>query len=87
MVKHTIESTFDGGAPKAMNKKDMVKRITKVVNRPILLPAVTSFVVKLVLGEMSALVLESQRVSSKKIEDLGFNFKYYHLQPALEDVL
>jgi NAD dependent epimerase/dehydratase family enzyme len=65
----------------------MVKSIAKVVKRPILLPAIPSFVLKLVLGEMSALVLESQRVSSKKIEDLGFNFKYYQLQPALEDVL
>jgi uncharacterized protein (TIGR01777 family) len=87
VVKNTIEGTFNGVAPNAMTQKDMVKSIAKVVKRPILLPAVPSFVLKLVLGEMSALVLESQRLSSKKIEDLGFNFKYYQLQPALEDVL
>lgn len=87
VVKNTIEGTFNGVAPNAMTQKNMVKSIAKVVKRPILLPAIPSFVLKLVLGEMSALVLESQRVSSKKIEDLGFNFKYYQLQPALEDVL
>lgn len=87
VVKNRIEGTFNGVAPNAMTQKDMVKSIAKVVKRPILLPAVPSFVLKLVLGEMSALVLESQRVSSKKIEDLGFNFKYYQLQPALEDEL
>jgi NAD dependent epimerase/dehydratase family enzyme len=87
VVKNTIEGTFNGVAPNAVTQKDMVKSIAKVVKRPILLPAVPSFVLKLVLGEMSALVLESQRVSSKKIEDLGFNFKYYQLQSALEDVL
>jgi len=87
VVKNTIEGTFNGVAPNAMTQKDMVKSIAKVVKRPILLPVVPSFVLKLVLGEMSALVLESQRVSSKKIGDLGFNFKYYQLQPALEDVL
>jgi len=87
VVKNTIEGTFNGVAPNAMTQKDMVKSIAKVVKRPILLPVVPSFVLKLVLGEMSALVLESQRLSSKKIEDLGFNFKYYQLQPALEDVL
>jgi uncharacterized protein len=87
VVKNTIEGTFNGVAPNAMTQKDLVKSIAKVVKRPILLPAVPSFVLKLVLGEMSALVLESQRVSSKKIGDLGFNFKYYQLQPALEDVL
>lgn len=87
VVKNTIEGTFNGVAPNAMTQKNMVKSIAKVVKRPILLPAVPSFVLKLILGEMSALVLESQRVSSKKIEDLGFMFKYYQLQSALEDVL
>jgi NAD dependent epimerase/dehydratase family enzyme len=36
---------------------------------------------------MSAVVLESQRVSSQKVENLGFQFTYHHLQPALEDLL
>jgi NAD dependent epimerase/dehydratase family enzyme len=36
---------------------------------------------------MSALVLESQRVSSNKIEGLGYSFKYYQLKPALDDLL
>jgi hypothetical protein len=82
-----LEGTFNAVAPNAVTQKEMVKSIAKVIKRPILLPAVPNFVLKLVLGEMSALVLESQRVSSKKIEDLGFTFKYYQLQPALEDVL
>lgn len=87
VVKHNLEGVFNAVAPNAVTQKDMVKSIAKEVKRPILLPAVPSFILKLVLGEMSALVLESQRVSSKKIEDLGFTFKYYQLQPALEDVL
>jgi len=87
VVKHSIEGTVNAVAPNAVTQKDLVKSIAKVVKRPILLPAVPSFVLKLVLGDMSALVLESQRVSSKKIEDLGFTFKFYQLQPALEDVL
>jgi len=42
---------------------------------------------KLLLGEMSALVLESQRVSSKKLEDIGFNYRYNYLLPTLENLL
>jgi len=86
VVKHNFEGVFNAVAPNAVTQKDMVKSIAKEVKRPILLPAVPSFVLKLVLGEMSALVLESQRVSSKKIEDLDFTFKYYQLHPALEDL-
>ena len=42
---------------------------------------------KLVLGEMHVLLFESQRVCCKKVEDLGFEFEYHHLQPALDDLL
>ncbi|MCB0463578.1 MAG: TIGR01777 family oxidoreductase [Flavobacteriaceae bacterium] len=87
VIKHTFEGVFNAVAPNAVPQKDMVKNIGRVVKRPILLPAVPSFILKLVLGEMSALVLESQRVSCNKIENLGFSFKYYYLQPALEDLL
>jgi hypothetical protein len=87
VVNHTLEGTFNAVAPNAVPQKEMVKSIGKVVKRPILLPAVPSFVLKLVLGDMSALVLESQRVSSNKIEGLGYSFKYYQLKPALDDLL
>ena len=87
VLKHEKEGIFNAVAPNAVTQKELVKNIAKVLNRPILLPAVPSFMLKLLLGDMSALVLESQRVSSQKIENLGFNFKYHHLQPALEDVL
>mgnify|MGYP000262331317 FL=1 len=51
---------------------------------PFFLPNVPRFVLKLVLGEMHILLFESQRVSSKKVEDTGFDFKYYNLKNALE---
>jgi hypothetical protein len=87
VVNHTLEGTFNAVAPNAVPQKEMVKSIGKIVKRPILLPAVPSFVLKMVLGDMSALVLESQRVSSNKIEGLGYSFKYYQLKPALDDLL
>jgi len=87
VLSNKIEGVFNGVAPNAVTQKELVKSIAKVVKKPIVLPAVPRFVLKLMLGEMSALVLESQRVSSKKIESLGFSFKYHHLQPALKDLL
>jgi ligand-binding SRPBCC domain-containing protein len=38
------------------------------------------------LGEMSALVVQGQRVSSEKIVKHGFKFKYEHLEKALADI-
>jgi NAD dependent epimerase/dehydratase family enzyme len=40
----------------------------------------------LVLGEMSYLLFASQRVSSKKIEEEGFDFNYPNISSALRDI-
>jgi NAD dependent epimerase/dehydratase family enzyme len=42
---------------------------------------------RLVLGEMSTMVLDGQRASSKKLTDLGFNFLYEDIESALKDIL
>jgi len=87
VLSNKLEGVFNGVAPNAVTQRELVKSIAKVLQRPIILPAVPGFALKIVLGEMSTLVLESQRVSSKKIESLGFYFEFHHLQAALEDVL
>ena len=86
IIDYSLEGVFNGVAPNAVTQKELVQNIAEVLNRPLLFPKVPSFILKLILGEMGALVLESQRVSSKKIESSGFNFKFHHLQPALRDL-
>ena len=78
---------FNGVAPNAVTQQELVRDLAKVLKRPIILPKVPSLMLRIILGEMSRLILESQRVSAKKIESSGFVFKYYHLRPALEDLL
>ena len=86
VIEYNLQGVYNGVAPNPVKQGEMVKAIAKTINRPIILPKVPSFMLKLLLGDMSAVVLESQRVSSQKVENLGFQFKYHHLQPALEDL-
>ncbi|WP_412986151.1 TIGR01777 family oxidoreductase [Pontimicrobium sp. IMCC45349] len=87
VIKNKIEGVLNGVAPNPVKQKELIKLAAKQLNRPVFLPNVPSFVLKIILGEMSSLLLESQRVSSKKIESLGYHFKYHHLQPALKEIL
>lgn len=57
----------------------------KVLHRPAFIP-VPAFLLRLVLGEMSTVVLEGQRVSSKKLTDLGFQQIFWSLEEALKDL-
>tara|TARA_R110001592_G_scaffold294716_1_gene564543 strand:+ start:305 stop:1210 length:906 start_codon:yes stop_codon:yes gene_type:complete len=86
-VQHNFEGIYNGVAPNAVTNKELTKAAAKVLHRPLLLPNIPKFAMKLVLGEMHILLFESQRVSSQKVEAEGFNFKYVNLKPALEDLL
>ena len=74
------------GSNPATNKS-LTKAICKVLHRPMILPAVPGFVLKLVLGEMATLALMSQKVSNEKILKTGFTFEFDNLEEALRDVL
>lgn len=77
---------YNLAAPDAVTNKEYTKILGKVMNRPTLLP-VPEFALKLLLGEVSALVLEGRPVSVKKLESIGFTFKFPTLEAALRDVL
>ena len=82
-----LEGVYNGVAPNPVTNKELTETIAKILNKPLILPNIPKVAMKLVLGEMHQLLFGSQRVSSMKIEQRGFNFKFPNLQPALEDLL
>lgn len=73
-------------APTPLTNKAFGKVIGKVLKRPSFFP-VPSFALKLLLGEIAAIVLEGRNVSSQKLQDLGFSFKYKEAEAALRNLL
>ncbi len=63
------------------------KTLARIFGYSIWLPNVPAFVLKLVMGEMAVIVLTGRRVSSDKIEETGFQFKFKNLEEALRDCL
>jgi len=86
-LQNNLEGIYNGVAPNAVSNKELTKVAATVLNRPLILPNIPKFAMKLALGDMHMLLFESQRVSSQKIETEGFQFKYANLKPALEDLL
>ncbi|CDF78440.1 NAD(P)-dependent epimerase/dehydratase [Formosa agariphila KMM 3901] len=87
LLKYCGEGTFNAVAPNPVTQSELIKSIAKTMDKPMFLPNIPRVVMKLVLGEMHDLLFSSQRVSSKKIEEEGFVFKYPNLQPALLELL
>ncbi len=87
VMEKDISGVVNGVAPNPVTNEELTKAIAKQVKSPLILPNIPKAVLSLILGEMHIILFESQRVCSKKIEKLGFAFKYPNLKPALEDLL
>lgn len=66
---------------------DFTKSVARILKRPILLPAVPAFAMRLLIGEMAEMIVNGSKVSSEKIRNTGFKFKFFDLQSALNDQL
>ncbi|PLT33005.1 TIGR01777 family oxidoreductase [Bacillus sp. V5-8f] len=73
-------------APTPIQMDCFGKTVAQVLQRPHWFP-VPSFILKMVLGEMSMLILEGQKVLPEKLISQGFTFSYPNLKPALQDLL
>jgi uncharacterized protein (TIGR01777 family) len=81
-----LSGVYNMAAPLPVTNKQLMQAIAKQLRKPLWLPNIPAFVFKLLLGEMSLVVLSSTRVSSKKIESYGYNFKYPDLENALTEI-
>ncbi|MGB1004708.1 MAG: TIGR01777 family oxidoreductase [Salibacteraceae bacterium] len=78
---------YNASAPEHHTNSTFTKAIAKPLGRKMWLPNVPSFVLKLMLGEMANMLLFGSRVSSKKLVDRGFKFKFASLEKALDDLM
>ncbi len=87
ILKKELEGVYNGVAPTPVTNKRLTKHIAKYLGAPLWLPNVPGFVLKLLMGEMAMLALEGQLVSSKKIEEHGFMFRFSNLESAIMNLL
>jgi len=80
------EGIYNLTAPSPVTNKEMADQIADRKGLG-LSPKVPQFVVKTMFGKRSIIVLNSTRVSSTKLEDTGFGFRYRNIDLALDQLL
>jgi uncharacterized protein len=85
MTNENISGPVNFTAPQPVTMKEFGKAVGTVLHRPHWIPA-PSFALKTLLGEMSILVLEGQRVQPEKLLENGFVFTYPSLAAALKNI-
>jgi uncharacterized protein (TIGR01777 family) len=77
---------FNLTAPEPVSNTNFTQILAKTLKRPALFP-MPEFVLKLMFGEMSDLLIYGQNVVPEKLEQQGFKFKFETLDTALNEVL
>ncbi|WP_343608706.1 TIGR01777 family oxidoreductase [Chryseobacterium oranimense] len=82
-----IDGAYNAVCPQHTTNENLTRKIAEVLHKPLFMPHVPAFVLKLIFGELADALLEGSRASSQKIQETGFKFKFPDLKIALEDLL
>lgn len=82
----SASGVFNLCAPNPLPEKEFGRVLGQVMSRPSLIPA-PAFALKLMLGEMAAMVLDGRRALPTRLQELGFTFQYPKAQEALLDLV
>lgn len=78
-----FQGPINAVSPNPVTNNEFTNILAKTLHRPAVFP-VPAFVLKILFGEMSQLLLSSQKVSSQKAINLGYKFIYPKLKGALK---
>lgn len=86
LEKTTLQGVFNAVGPNPATNQQLTQAAANAKGKPYVGIGVPGFVLKIVLGEMAAMVLGGNRVSSQKIQKAGFDFECPDLVPALKHI-
>lgn len=74
-------------APNPVTAAELSRKLSHTLHKPFWLKRIPEPLVRILLGEMSEVVLQSQRVLPKAAREVGFNFNFSTIETALDDLI
>ena len=85
-ISNDLEGVYNAVAPNPVSNEKLTMTIATVLKKPLFMPNIPKFIMKLLLGEMHVLLFENRNLSAKKIIEKGFVFKYKTIEKAIENI-
>ncbi|MFZ1704648.1 MAG: TIGR01777 family oxidoreductase [Saprospiraceae bacterium] len=82
-----VKGVYNAVAPQEITNRQSIQSIAKLFPHVWLILSAPSIVLKLVLGEMSTVVLSGQRVIPQRLKDEGFTFHFTDIKEAIQDLM
>ena len=88
MTDESWQGVYNAVAANPVTNEALTRTIANVLHRPMLLPNIPAFAIKLLYGEMAIVVTGGNYVLNKRItEETTFTYEFGDLTKALEDIL
>jgi NAD dependent epimerase/dehydratase family enzyme len=84
-IDHPLSGAVNATAPNPLRNSDFTRELGHALHRPSIFP-VPSLALRMLFGEMSEVLLASQRVLPKAAQSAGYHFAFPELGPALRDL-
>lgn len=81
-----LSGSYNAVGPNPATNAELTKAAAKHAGKTYIGLGVPGFGLKLILGEMAMMVLGGNKVSSKKIQEAGFEFTYPKLDGAMKEI-
>jgi hypothetical protein len=85
-ISNDLEGVYNAVASNPVSNEKLSLAIATVLKKPLFMPNIPKFIMKLLLGEMHELLFENRNISSQKIVEKGFVFKYKTIDEAMENI-
>lgn len=81
-----MTGAYNAVAPEHITNREFMRTLTGVFEKPFFFPAVPSFVMKILFGKMSMILLNGSRISASKIISAGYLYEFPDIENALNNL-
>ena len=87
LQERAMSGIYNAVSPQGISNRVFMKTLAAVLRKPFIMPAVPSFVIRSLIGEMSDMILKGSRVSGQKLIHSGYTFLFPEIEGALKNIL
>lgn len=85
LENEAAQGIYNLTSPNPVANKELGQILARKLHRPYWFP-VPAFILKTLLGEMSSMVLDGQKVIPERLSQAGFQYKYGSIPQAIDDL-
>ncbi len=87
IMQNNLDGVYNGVSNNPVKNIEFTRIISVIHQKPMIIIKIPKIFFRILFGEMHVLLFKSHKISSRKIQDEGFSFKFANLKDAIKDII